>query len=254
VQDEYQENEKLNAEGLWALRADGVGSMHAQEIACALCDAATHTSSALPSDTPGGPGRLSRSISTDLRNIDVQADDDLSQLRKPLKALRFVSLARNASDVLTAGSAGSAEAEARGPELGRVLGAWLGGAPRLTTLELAGNALGWRGVEELARSLDEHGTLTHLDLASNDMQRRGAESLAKALARNHTLRSLNVSENRLQSGGALVLLSSLGAKQMVEMMDLSGNEMLAEGAVYVALRADAPRKRPPAPHLLGLIR
>lgn len=67
--------------------------------------------------------------------------------------------------------------------IGLSLGNIKGTNSKLLSLNLAGNRIGYEGVEHLARGLKMNRTLLSLSLASNDIDDKGAAKLAEALSR-----------------------------------------------------------------------
>ena len=147
------DKEVLATKGLWALRADNVGPIHAKEIASvlqslALRDVSARPSSASDETDPLSPLKTPTRSSNRSADVGAASEKDLDALDEPLKTLRFVSLARNAATDTGTGTASlSAEQhqENEGLALGNALSEWLSSASatRLTTLNLSGNALGY---------------------------------------------------------------------------------------------------------------
>mmetsp|Transcript_50688 Transcript_50688/g.133333 ORF Transcript_50688/g.133333 Transcript_50688/m.133333 type:complete len:145 (-) Transcript_50688:467-901(-) len=67
--------------------------------------------------------------------------------------------------------------------------------PRIKSLKMHYNHLGWDGTEYLAKAFAQHKTLTNLDLGDNGMDEMGARHLAAMLATNTSITRLDLSKN-----------------------------------------------------------
>merc|ERR1719231_1949196 len=67
--------------------------------------------------------------------------------------------------------------------------------PRIKSLKMHYNHLGWEGTEYIAKACAHHKTLTNLDLCDNGMDEQGARHIAAMLATNTSLTRVDLSKN-----------------------------------------------------------
>ena len=110
---------------------------------------------------------------------------------------------------------------------------------KVTCLDLSYNNFAARGCEEIARALEENGTVRELSLRGNNMGNAGAAalggSLLKAFKSSCRVAKLDLSDNGVCEAGGVALAGLLATPALpLKQADLSWNSLRAGGTVAIA--------------------
>lgn len=105
----------------------------------------------------------------------------------------------------------------------------------LRTIKISNNAIGDKGVLELASILRSSNALTHLSLDENGVSPSGARELADALKVNTSLKYLSMDSNRIGDDGVSALADSLRVNSTLQFLRCDSNEISDVGAINLAI-------------------
>jgi len=101
---------------------------------------------------------------------------------------------------------------------------------KLRSLNLAGNNIGDKGVEQLGKVLVNNNQLRSLNLKHNNIGDKGVKELVKAFVNNNELRSLNLGNNNIGDKGVQELAKGLVNNNELRSLNLWGNNGITEEA------------------------